>query len=212
MAAYFIGYFSIIYYIFCIDLILPYKIIVPMEFGAMVVIVGQRFYYDGFFSDMPFFYTILGSTFFTLMLAPLALYYPYELGTVCGWFSLAMFTAHPIPQVIKIFRERSVEGFSFGFVTLLALAVTCELCVALVRGLPIQTLFMALKGLFFYVIFCIQFWFYWPRRTPQTTIVEEFVADVIEPVLHAQEGDDEHKTSFPVSQQADEEKIEEAQE
>ena len=212
MVAYFFGYFAVIYYIFCLDLILPYKIVVPMEFAAMAVIVGQRFYYDGLFTDMTFFYGILGSTIFTLMLAPVAFYYPMTVGAVCGWLSLALFIAHPIPQVVKNFRERSVEGFSFGFVTLLAIAVTCELIVALVRGLPLQTLCMALKGLFFYIIFCVQFWLYWPRRKYQTTIVEEFIADVIEPVINAEEGDEEHRTSFPVSQTPDAEKVEEAQE
>jgi uncharacterized protein with PQ loop repeat len=165
LIAYFIGYSSQMYYIFCKDLILPYKVIVPIEFCFMLIIAIQRFRYEGFFFDMLFFYFIIGTSFSTLLIFPIAVLYPYEVGSICGWISLICFISHPIPQVIKNYREKSIEGFSFGFVTLLAIAVTFELFVAIFRNLPIPTMGTAIKGHFFYMIFCYQFFLY--KKKPE---------------------------------------------
>lgn len=165
LIAYCIGYLSMLLYVFCLDLILPYKIIVPLEFGAVSVIIGQRFYYDGLFADRALFWVVASSVFIACLLTPLALLYPYEIGSMSGWVSLVMFVAYPIPQVIKVFRERSVKGFSFGFVTLLAMAGGSELLVALIRDLPLQTLLTATKGVVVYIIFCIQFLLYAKKPT-----------------------------------------------
>ena len=201
LVAYFVGYLAMLYYIFLLDLLLPYKVVVPLEFACMAVIALQRFHYEGIFTDKMFFACITSSVAVAIFIFPLVWVCPLALGAVCGWISLAGFLIHPVPQIIKVYHEKSVEGFSFGFVTLLAIAVTCELMVALVRGLPIQTVFMALKGLFFYVIFCWQFWRYSKRNKPSMTIVEK----VFEPCLHAKEGVDENSMNFPVCRLCEEE-------
>jgi uncharacterized protein with PQ loop repeat len=160
LIAYFFGYGTNLTYIYALSLILPYKIIVPIEFFFMLIIISQKFYYEGLLRDKAFFYSILITSIIIVLCIIFAFHYTFFIGSLCGWISLFCFIAHPIPQVIKNYRRKSVEGFSFGFVTLLAIAVTCELIVAIIKKLPPQTFGCSLKGLFFYIIFCYQFWLY----------------------------------------------------
>jgi uncharacterized protein with PQ loop repeat len=160
LIAYFFGYGTCITYIYSLNLLLAYKVIIPIEFFFMLIIILQKFYYEGFLKDKSFFYSILITSIIIALCIILAFYCTLFIGSLCGWISLFCFIVHPIPQVIKNYRRKSVEGFSFGFVTLLAIAVICELIVVIIKKLPPQTLGCSLKGLFFYIIFCYQFWLY----------------------------------------------------
>lgn len=194
MLAYLVGYLALFYYIFLLDLMLPYKVFVPLECTALVILIFQRFYYQGIYSKPWFFWGFISIVSVSAICFPLALLYPMSFGGICGWISLVMFIVQPIPQVIKVYREQSVEGFSFGFVTLQAIAVGCEFTVAVLFKLPAQTVLMVVKGFIFYLVFCHQFWLYGKKLKHKKTI-EEFIA----PCLRAQPGKDSNSINFPVS-------------
>ncbi len=194
MLVYLVAYLSLFYYIFLLDLMLPYKVFVPLECSALVVLIVQRFYYQGLFSSKLFFWGFVSIMGLSVICFPLAVAYPIGFGGICGWISLLFFLAQPIPQVVKVYREQSVEGFSFGFVTLQAIAVGCEFMVAILFHLPPQTVLMVIKGFLFYLVFCHQFWLYGAKLKHKKTI-EEFI---IEPCLHAQPGKDSNSINFPI--------------
>lgn len=194
MLIYFVAYLSLLYYIFLLDLMLPYKVFVPLESAALIVLIAQRFYYQGLYSSKLFFWGFIGVVLGSIICFPLAMLYPTSFGGLCGWISLVTFVSQPIPQVIKIYQEQSVEGFSFGFVTLQAIAVGCEFTVAMLFHLPAQTVLMVVKGFVFYLIYCHQFWLYGKKLKYKKTI-EEFIA----PCLLAQQGKDSNSINFPIS-------------
>jgi uncharacterized protein with PQ loop repeat len=160
MLMYFFGYISLLYYVFCLDLIISYKLITPIETAAMGVIVVQRLYYESIFKKKFFLFNFIGLTFFSCTLLSLALAHPTAIGHFCGWVSLIMFTMDTTPQIIKIFREKSVEGFSIGFLHIFTFASIAELIIGFAAALPLPTIFIALKNVLSAFIFYIQFWLY----------------------------------------------------
>ena len=160
LVAYFVAYASLAYYVFCLDLFFPYKVMVPIECIILAFIIGQRFYYDGFFIDWKNRTLFWISVMMFVGLFPFAWIYPVLVGNICGWISAIFFIITPIPQIWKVYKAKSVVGFSFAFITVNALAGVCELTVAFMKQLPVQTWVMILKGAVFYVIFCYQFYFY----------------------------------------------------
>ncbi len=163
LLAYYIAYIPMIYYVFYCDLILPYKIVLPIEVAVMTFMIMQKFYYHGLFADKLFLAQFLGINLIMIGLYPVSLHNPYAFGMGCGWVACVFFAIYPIPQVIKLYRTKSVKGFSFGFVTVQACAFLCEGIAAVLKHLPLPTIFMIAKGFIFYAIFCYQFWLYKKR-------------------------------------------------
>ena len=77
---------------------------------------------------------------------------------------MLIWATYQIPQVVKVFLEKSVHGFSFSLVSLVAFGDAIELIVALLLGLPAPTLFNDFRGILIYVIFSLQFWYYKESR------------------------------------------------
>ena len=161
--SYFVGYTALLYYTFGLNLMLPYKIIVPLECFFMAIVIAQRFYYDGIFSSKLFSIGFLVLSALLLGTFPYFIAQPAPVGTFFGWVSFVFFTINPIPQALKMYFDKSTQGFSFGFLTLFALASLTELLVAIIGYLPVPTVFMIIKNLIFCVIWYAQFWLYRKR-------------------------------------------------
>ncbi len=154
------AYLFILYYIFCVDMPLVYRIIVPTHVAATLVLVAQRLYYDTS-SRVHYYRMLYGANILVAMLCiPLAWSHAALVGCVAGWCNFTLCVVNQIPQVVKIWRHKSVEGFSFLFVLAIGIAASIESVVAFAHPLPPQTQFNALRGVVFVVIFCIQFLLY----------------------------------------------------
>lgn len=160
LIAFFIAHLSLLYYTFLLDLYFPYKVIAPLQFVSISIITLQRFYYDGLYTDKVFLWSIAITALLGVFSFPLAFWYPLMLGSACGWITFSVFLVQPVPQVVKVYREKSVEGFSLGYVLIFGLAALFELYIVFAKGLPTQTLMMVIRNLIFTVIFCVQFWLY----------------------------------------------------
>lgn len=163
LLSYYIAYGAMLYYIFHCNLTLPYKIILPIEMTVLTSMIMQKLYYHGFAQNKWFFIQFLSLNAIMIGLYPISLYCPYEFGMAGGWVAFVFFAIYPIPQVLKLYRTKSVEGFSFGFISVQALAFLSEGIVAVIKQLPLPTLFMVAKGFVFYAIFSYQFWLYRKR-------------------------------------------------
>lgn len=164
LLSFFVAYVLLLFYTFLMDLYFPYKVIAPIQFTGAVLLVAQRFHYHGVWDSKPFLYTVFGTIALAFAVLPLTFFYPLLIGKVAGWLAVVCFSIRPIPQVIKVYKEKSVEGFSLGFVTILGFAAVCEAVVALLKGLPAQTFLMALKCVIIYLITCFQFFLYNRKR------------------------------------------------
>jgi uncharacterized protein with PQ loop repeat len=159
LIAYLNTYFCLTIYIFCLNLPLAYKIMVPVQGVAGLILILQRIFYD-FKTEkrMLFFYSANSLVF--ILLIPYAFKNPMYVGHFLGWVSFVLTLCNQLPQVFKIYREKSVEGFNFLFAFFTGLAAAIETTVAVVAGLPIQTLFMAMRGVVLFLIFSWQFRIY----------------------------------------------------
>lgn len=153
------GYLAFLLYIFCRDLPLSYKIIAPLETVATMVIIGQRIYYDQQASWKLALLYIINAGFY-LSAVPWGIYDPIKCGNTFGWLAFLISAVNQLPQVIKIFKEKSVHGFSFLFVLIFGFASVAELSGSLALQLPVQTIISSLRGILFFLIFCLQFVIY----------------------------------------------------
>lgn len=157
---FYLAHVSLYFYTFLTDLPLAYKTIAPWQSTAMVVIMIQRLYYGGISTDKFYSFIVIASSVLAVACIPVAFFVPELIASITGWICVVAFAVQPLPQVIKIFKERSVHGFSFNFVLLKTVAVASELMFALLRHLPIQTFVMVSLGATFQVVFFLQFWLY----------------------------------------------------
>lgn len=156
---FFVAHTYLLFYTFLNNLLLPYKIVAPLQFLGISIIVAQRFYYHGL-SNKLFLCGTLGAMLSAFFCMPFIWFNPVLMGNLAGWIAFSFFTLQPIPQIIKIYQEKSVKGFSFGFVTLIGFAASFECIIVLIKGLPVQTLMMTIRSMVVYLVFCIQFWLY----------------------------------------------------
>jgi len=139
---------------------LAYQIFCPLQAAAVVVIIFQRLYYDQS-SRTKKYWLLYGSNMTgAMMLIPLDLQCPSEFGRAAGWAMFLLALINQLPQVVKIFKEKSVAGFSFGFVVLTTLASATEFVTATFIGLPLQTIMSSLRGVIIGLLWMVQFWLY----------------------------------------------------
>lgn len=161
---YSVGYVTLLCYIFALDLLFPYKIMVPIETSLCGVLIFQRLYYH---ENRPtkLFVIALGTVLsFVIASLPYLMQYPFYMGHVFGWISTGAFSINQLPQVYKVYKAKSTHGFSFIFVSFIALAMFLELIAAIAKELPLQTILMDVRGVIVYVIFCCQFALYRKNR------------------------------------------------
>jgi len=154
------GYIIHLLYIFCLDLPMAYKVMAPLSFLLVLIIAFQSFFYNKHKVTHRLIRLYCVSFFIIFLLIVLAIFFPNKIGHLAGWISIVIWTIYQLPQVFKIYSKKSIAGFSFitvsitGFQNLLALMATLAL------GIPLQSVFSALRGLIFFAIFCFQFWIY----------------------------------------------------
>jgi len=90
-------------------------------------------------------------------------FYSDKIIQILGWLPVAIGTWKKFPQMFKIYWEKSVEGFSLGFILICILAYSFEMFAGFVLGLPLQILANDFRGLFAYLVFLFQFFLYKKR-------------------------------------------------
>ncbi|MFC1894582.1 PQ-loop repeat-containing protein [Candidatus Dependentiae bacterium] len=155
------GYITYIYYVYFLHFPLAYKVMVPIACVLIFIILFQRFYYSEFKRKDKFWaWVYILNISLALLIFPFTINNSYLVGTFCGWLMLFIWATYQIPQLIKCFSEKSVYGFSFALVSLIALGEVVELLGALALGLPFPTIINNFRGILIYLVFCVQFLFY----------------------------------------------------
>ncbi len=155
------SYIFLAFDIFCNQYPWPYMITSAIQLLGISILISQRFYYD--FSGLRarrFFIFYLLNVIGALLMIPFAQAHPHFMGEMSAWLVIILVGAGMIPQAFKIYRAKSVEGFSFLFITLFCMASFCEfiLCVSLDLSLPY--LLYTVQDLIMFVVFVIQFLLY----------------------------------------------------
>lgn len=110
LIGYFNGYVSYLYYTFCLGFPLAYKVILPMATAAVIFMVFQRFLYLDKLTqkDKSLLALYIFNFLFALSLIPLATKYPIYVGHFFGWLMMLIWATYQIPQVFKVFLDRSL--------------------------------------------------------------------------------------------------------
>ena len=167
ISIYLSGYIVHLFYVFCLDLPTAYKVMAPLLFSLVFIIAFQRFFYNKHKVARCSIRLYCVNFFIIFFLIVLAINFPNKIGHLAGWISVAIWTIYQLPQVFKIYSKKSIVGFSFAFVFLSGFQNLLELIAGLSLGIPLQSVFSALRGLIFFVIFCFQFWIY-AKESKQT--------------------------------------------
>ena len=162
---YLTAYMCHAYYVFCLGFPQSYKVMVPLAMTGVFTMVVQRFYYNSFLLHTPYLALYTGLFGVALAVLPFAYYFPTEVGHGAGWLALILWAIYQLPQIIKIFRRKSVRGFSFSFVTIMTIGLVLELTSALLLRVPgsmrfMPLIFTSVRGLLIYCVYCVQFWLY----------------------------------------------------
>ena len=166
ISIYISGYVFHLLYVFCLDLPIAYKVMGPLLFFLVLVLVFQRFIYNKDKAKNHPVKLYCMNFFIISFLIALAINFPIKIGHLAGWISVAIWTIYQLPQVFKIYSKKSVVGFSFAAVSCGGFQNFLELAATLALGLPLQSLFVALRGIIFFAIFCFQFWIYKNKSNP----------------------------------------------
>lgn len=167
---YFNGYLTATYYVYCLDLPLAYKVMVPLSFLTVSVMVIQRFVYDKDFGARWYYLSslLLGS-----LALPFTLSYTVEIGHIFGWLSVMIWAMYQFPQIVKIYFEKTVAGFSFLLVSAIGIGNLVETGMSFWFGFPTQSILSGIRGIIVYAIFCAQFFLYRHNAKLSTSDPEE---------------------------------------
>ncbi len=154
------AYLFILYYIFFMEMPLAYRIMVPTHAFATCVLVLQRLYYDKTAEVRKYWLLYSANVGLFVLLLPFAFKHQLIVGAAFGWCNFLLSVVNQLPQVIKIYRDKSVAGFNYLFVLFTGLAALVETIVAFSVGLPLQTCFNAVRGVVLALIFTGQFLIY----------------------------------------------------
>lgn len=153
-------YFSMFVFIVCLGLPLAYALCVPFQLLVALILILQRLYYDTWKNSWHLWLGLVMNTIFFFGITFLAYLYPLAVGHTLGWVGFSIGCINQIPQMIKLYKEKSVHGFNIAFVILIGVAAAIELFSTILLCLPAQTLFSALRNLVFVAIFSTQFALY----------------------------------------------------
>ena len=166
----FLGYIAYLLYVYCLDLPIAYKIMVPISCLLISILIIQQFFWfkKKIISNSTQLYStkqLYSTNFFIIfLLVILTIKFPYKIGHIAGWFSVTMWSIYQFPQVYKIYSNKSVAGLSLLFISLNCLSNFLGLIAALYFKLPIQSILISGQGIIFFIIFCYQFWLYGKRK------------------------------------------------
>lgn len=160
LSIFLVGYAVNLLYVYGLGLPIAYKIMAPVAFLLALTLVFQYFFYER--HKVTSLLIILFCAFFLLffLLIILTVNFPNKIGGLAGWICFLIWFAYPLPQIFMIFSKKSVKGFSFLFAFSGVIGNLLELIGILALRLPIQSFFIAARGLALCSIFCLQFWMY----------------------------------------------------
>jgi uncharacterized protein with PQ loop repeat len=153
---YFNGYTAYLFYVYGLNFPLAYKAVAPITLFTVCIIIFQRFFYKVPGSSKLYFYYFM----LIFFIVPLFWKYPLGFGKLAGWVSMLTFSIYQLPQVFKIYKTKSVHGFSFYLITAIAIGNFVEFIISVMLSWPLQSILISLRGLVIYFIFCFQFWKY----------------------------------------------------
>lgn len=160
LVSYFNGYAVNFFYIFALNFNLAYKTRAILAVAAVGYMLWQRFYYDSDFLNLKV-KALYFSDFLLLLISGFLIFFnPIKGGNFAGWVLVGIWTFYQFPQIIKIYKSKSVTGFSFILVSFIGIGNIIESVTAYLLNLPIQTRLIALRGIFIYLIFTFQFYLY----------------------------------------------------
>ncbi len=160
LLAYLNTYITLIYYIFCLNLPIAYKIACPAQGIATLILIGQRLYYNHSSNSTFYGLIYIANSIGSLIFIPLAIMSPTNIGHIFGWISFILILFNQMPQVLRVISTKSVAGFSYMFILIMAFAAAIETYTAVALGLPMQTILSAARGLVYFVIFSVLFLMY----------------------------------------------------
>ena len=154
------GQTSYIGYAFYANLPLVYKIMNPIYSASLLFLAIQRLYYTNVVDrkKILFFYISIFSVMSFLMV--LAFNGNSFAGSFLGWFPMGTGFFKKLPQIFKIYLQKTIKGFSFGFILLNITAYIFEMFAAIFLNLPLQVIANDLKNIFLFSIFLFQFFLY----------------------------------------------------
>ena len=159
------AYLFMLYYIFCMRLPFAYRLMVPIHAFACLILVLQRLYYDKTPQAKRFWMLYALNIAFFLVFLPVAFKDPLWLGGIFGWCTFGLSVVNLLPQIFKIYREKSVSGFSLGFILFTGFAAALEATGGFLANLPMQTSVNAVRGLILALILGLQYWIYRNNKT-----------------------------------------------
>lgn len=160
LAFYFVAYISETCYAFCLHLPTAYRAILPISIFAVLILLYQKVH----FSNAGVSRVAMLGFFVTLALAigliPYASRHIRKMGYITGWLCFTMWSVYQIPQIIKIYKEKTVKGISVMFVFIIFMGGVLETGSAFVLGLPKPSLFNAIYTAFIHGVLLLQFFIY----------------------------------------------------
>ena len=157
---YFSAYVINIFYVYGLDLTSAHKAVAPLYLFAVTIMIFQKFFYNNVLANFKAAKLYYFDFIILLVFIPFVFMFPQTIAHAAGWALIVMWTLYQFPQIFKIYRNKSVAGFSFLFVSLIGIGNVVEFIVAMILKLPIQTIFITIRGMIIYLVYCFQFWKY----------------------------------------------------
>jgi uncharacterized protein with PQ loop repeat len=167
------GQFGYLSFTFYANLPLIYKVMNSCYFIAILIIIAQRFLYS---QNQLKEKRILNFYLLNFLLGLIFIFIAPKISwgiSFLGWFPVVLGFWKKWPQVIKIYKEKSVVGFSFLFVLVSICAYLFEMVAGIILKLPLPIIFNDLKGVFVYLIFLVQFMVYRDRGYVRPTQISK---------------------------------------
>lgn len=152
-------------YAHLLNLPFPYRIMLPLNLFFRSLIGFQAYFYAISTSiklQIALIHIIVLLLSFLLLL--IGQEQPYLIGNMAGWCGIMLLALNQIPQIFKIWKSQSVEGYSITHVRLSLGAVVLELIIALLLHLPPQNIINNLRNIFLRILQLYQFWRYKKER------------------------------------------------
>ncbi len=155
-----IGYIAETYYVECLYLPNGYRVMLPLGIIAAIVLCFQKIYFEGLSSSKGFLNILVGIIGISFFFLPLAFKNLSLVGNIAGWIGAFIWSTYKLPQVAKLYKSKSVYGFSFFFVLILWVGSFLEFIAAMILKLPGQTIFNGLYGIIVNSVLMFQFFLY----------------------------------------------------
>jgi len=157
----YVGAISTTIYTFLLMLPLACRVMEPLTALNIGIMAVQGYIYTkhkNFRRNIVIVYGLLHL--FCIAMLVLSLWHRAWVGNAMGWISMGIQCFTQLPQVLKNYRRRSVQGLSFLYMSMLGIAGMMEAGIGVMLAMPIQSVLNGLRGVFYYAVVCWQFYRY----------------------------------------------------